>query len=392
MVVRGDTQLAISRLARRMPLLLRYRYVVIALVAIASARHIALGPGHDDWPFFIWGARLLFGDHPTWAQLPGGLHLYANYGAQIGPVTLSVVAVLRWLFGNEGSRTASMILMTGLGPIVVRVLELAARGLDQPPRAGAVELERQLLVLVGGSAMTVAWIEIGVHWVHIDDGMALLAACCAMWAIARGRPAAVGVMVGIATASKPWAIVILPMVLAFGTSRERRRATVWAAVALLAGWLPFVLADRGTLGAGEVGVRTSAGSILHLFGVAVGATPSWVRPTQLVVGLALATMVVLKGRWPAVLLVGVSVRMLLDTAVWDYYSGGLVVAAFAWDILRKRAGLPWLTLVTFWAVFLAGIDVNGNRLPPVLRLAACVTAIVAAFAAPRAVTVSDDRH
>lgn len=392
MVVKGDTQLAISRLAQRMSLLLRFRYVVIGLVAVASARHVALGPGNDDWPFFIWGARLLFGDHPAWAREPGGLHLFANYGAQIGPLTLSIVAALRWIFGDEGSRTASMILMTVLGPLIVRVLELTARELDQYPPEADADLDRQLLVLLGGSAMTVGWIEIGVHWVHVDDALALLAACCGMWAIATGRPVVLGVMVGIATAAKPWGIVILPMVLAFGSAREQRRAAAAATSALLVSWLPFVLADRATLGAGEVGVRTSAKSILHLFGVAVGATPSWVRPTQLLVGLALATIAVLKGRWPAVLLVGVSVRMILDTAVWDYYAGGLVVAAFAWEIVRNRAGVPWLTFITLWAVFLAGIDVNGDRMSAVLRLMACVTAIVAVFAVPRAASVAEHRH
>lgn len=381
--MRDDAHVAFSQLARRVSPVLRFRYLIIAALAVVSAQHVALDPGHDDWPFFIWGSQLLFGSHPFWAKQAGGLHVFANYRVQIGPLTLFVVAVLRWLLGDEGSRAGAMIVMTGLAPAVVRLFELAAARLHGPPPSELEDVERRFAVLLGGGAMTVAWIELGVHWVHLDDGLTLLAAALAIWAVAARRPVLVGLMIAAGTAAKPWGIVLLPMVLAFDTSRARRRAALSAAAALLATWMPFVLADRGTLRAGQLGVKTSSRSVLHLLGVATGAMPTWVRPTQLLVALALASFAAWRGRWTAILLVGVSVRLLFDPAVFDYYTGGLVVAAFAWEILRKRPGVPWLTFVLLWAVLLVGINMQGDVLPALLRLVACAVAIVAALASPR---------
>jgi hypothetical protein len=370
-----------EQLAQRFGPLLRIRYVVLVVVAIASAVHVVLPPGHDDWSFFVWGSQLLFGEHPFWARDPGGLHVFANYRVQIGPMTLVVVRVLRALFGDDGSRTAAIWLMTALAPLVIRIVEVTADRLHPVTAPGEVRI-RQLSILVGGAAATVAWIELGVHWVHIDDGLTLLAACVAFWAVATSRPWVVGVMIGAATAAKPWGIVIMPVVLALH-GRDRRRAFAVAIACLFVTWAPFVIADLDTLRAGQLGVKTSAQSVLHLLGASTGAAPTWVRPAQLGIALFLGVLAAVRGQWPAVLLLGVSVRLLLDPAVFDYYSGGIVVAAFVWETLRARRSLPWLTLLLLWGLLLAGINLHGDVLPALLRLVACVLAVVAPFVVAR---------
>ena len=88
-----------------------------------------------------------------------------------------------------------------------------------------------------------------------------------------------------------------------------RRAGVLATITVLAtiaaAWLPFVIADPHTVAAMHYTIRNMPGSALRALGISDPRTPSWDRPAQLLIGCALGVAAVRRGRWPAVILLGV---------------------------------------------------------------------------------------
>ena len=109
---------------------------------------------------------------------------------------------------------------------------------------------------------------------------------------------------------------------------------VGAAVVALAA-APFLLAAPQTLSAaGGFRIPVEAGSVLRLLGVTAAATPSWDRPVQLLLALALGLAAVRRGRWPAVLLLAVDARILLDPSVNTYYVAWLLVGTATWELWR----------------------------------------------------------
>jgi hypothetical protein len=151
-------------------------------------------------------------------------------------------------------------------------------------------------------------------------------------------------------------------------------------------WLPFILADHHTLAAARFTIRNSPGSALRWLGVNTPRTPSWDRLAQLVGGIAVATLAVVRGRWQAVMLGGIGVRLLLDPGINRYYSVGLVLAALIVDVTVLRSRVPWLAIGAFALVWLPrGL---GHFVPPheqgFLRLVATTAAIALAVSVPRA--------
>ncbi len=109
---------------------------------------------------------------------------------------------------------------------------------------------------------------------------------------------------------------------------------------LAAAWLPFYLADPGTMsrralhhpqyahlrpahsrGHRRRGPRPGTGQAQVLLGWALGAVAVWRR------------------RWPAVILLGVGARIALDPGVHGYYTAGVMVGALIWDTIGARR--PW---------------------------------------------------
>src|SRR5690606_21953891 len=101
----------------------------------------------------------------------------------------------------------------------------------------------------------------------------------AIAACARGRTAPTVALLGLAAAAKPWAIAFAPIVLALPGPRVRRLLVVAAVPALT--WLPFVLAEPGTLDVTEFRIDVDPTSTLRALGVDDAETPSWARPAQL---------------------------------------------------------------------------------------------------------------
>ena len=365
-----------SDLLRRGAPLLRWRYPILVVAAYAFCLQHLRGTG-DDWHFFVLGSELLFGRHHRYSPLPGGLHLYANYpDLQIGPLSFVLATPFR-LLGRTDGRTAVALFGTAVAPVIVFTLERAAAAVWR-------EADRDLVTLtafLGGLVVVQAWSPLATIYAHLDDVLVLGALSVAVWAVALRRPWLVGAALGTGMALKPWGIVAVALVLAL-PRRDWWRATAVAGAVTAAAWLPFVIGDRATLSALRPAVQTAPASVLALFGVPVGDAPAWVRPVQFGAAIALGTLAVARGRWGAVLLVGIAVRVALDPQVFLYYSAGLLVAALAWDLLRSPRPLPVWSLAGFVTLDVAYVAGASDHARAILRLVVTLAAVAGAIVAP----------
>jgi hypothetical protein len=283
-----------------------------------------------SWHFFVDGSRDLF--HAD------GLSVYAHHPElQVGPLSLVVAAMFDALPG-DASRATALITMTLIG---LALLGLLAQVVPSDRR-----LRRTMLAAV---VFLPAWTVLAVRWGHLDDVLAIAAAVVAVVALYSGRPLLTGLALGLAIASKPWAIGFVPLVLALPTARTRAFVTVIATSA--AGWLPFVLGDPGTLTALHPRVALVPGSGLHALGVRGEVVPAWGRTAQLLLAPAIALAAALGRRPAGVLLVGVAVRLALDPQDNAYYIGSAAAAAAVFDLLGTRWLVPWTTLLTVVALW-----------------------------------------
>jgi hypothetical protein len=155
-------------------------------------------------------------------------------------------------------------------------------------------------------------------------------------------------------------LAFAPLLLAL-PRRDWWRAALAALAALMAAWLPFLLYDPGTLNASRFTISTAVSSGLHVLGFTDPQTPSWDRPAQLLLGCLLGTIAVVRGRWPAVILLATSARILLDPEVYGYYTSGVLLGAVAFELIVARYRLPWLTMTG--ALALQGVRMLGQVVP-----------------------------
>jgi hypothetical protein len=364
------------RVVDRVRPLLRWRYAIVATVAVAFAVATPSPRTGIDWGYFVHGSELLFGQHRIPAATePGGLHLYANYPVlQIGPLSFLAVIPLR-VFGEDASRIAAVVLLTAAGIAFIWLLERIAKHLHGTSGRAISLIE--LTTLVGGSAVAAGWYSVSSQYMHVDDVLVLGFGCLALWATAHGRATWLGVAIGLAVAAKPTGLILLPLAFRFPRSDWWRPLLITGVCALVS-YLPFVIADSGTLSAFRPRVSTTSGSVLRVFDV---HDFSWVRPAQLIGAFVAGTVAIWRGRWPAVVLVGVAVRMALDPAGFEYYASSLMLGAFAWDILRSDKRLPIFTVAVFWFLVTLGIDDIGMTARGLLRLA-ITGGVVAAVCLP----------
>ncbi|GGY87155.1 hypothetical protein GCM10010300_34360 [Streptomyces olivaceoviridis] len=62
--------------------------------------------------------------------------------------------------------------------------------------------------------------------------------------------------------------------------------------------------------------------------------------TQLCLGCGLGVLAVVRRHWPAVLLLGVGARIVLDPGVHDYYTAGLLLGTPCWERLGLQCPVP----------------------------------------------------
>lgn len=314
--------------SRAWHLLVRHRWWVLTLWAGAW---LALEARGWSWKLFYAGTQLFLGGHPAHLPGPGGLHIYASEPQlQTGPLTFLAAAPLI-PFGLDRSFQIAAIGMTLLGLVVVRLLQGWARDLagEQSARSRI-----ETATLVGGLVFMPAWVNLAAWYGHLDDAMALAFSVLAVRATTSRKPVQLGLMLGLAVIAKPVAIAFLPLVLVLPRRQWWRALSVGAVIIALAA-APFLIAAPQTLSAaGGFRIPVEAGSVLRLFGVTATSTPPWDRPLQLLLAWALGLVAVLRGRWPAVVLLAVDARILLDPSVNGYYGAWLLVGTLTWDLWR----------------------------------------------------------
>jgi hypothetical protein len=366
----GATDRAAPRVTRRAS------YVALTFVVAAAAAVTTKAPHGTSWHFFDDGARLLLGAPVPGLKGPGRLHVYRSHPEfQFGPLALGVATFLHAIAGAHSAAVAQFLLMpVPLG--LVWLLDDAARRLGGPA-------PRPVVLLAGGGALVVAWVSLALFTTHLDDALALAAVVGAINLITRARVTATAVVLGLAAAAKPWAIVFVPLV--FALPRDRWRAAVTAVAVAVIGWVPFVLADHATIGAlSHFTIRNSPVSALRALEVETPRTPAWDRLAQLFVGGAVVTGTVVprRSRWPAALLAGIAARLALDPGAHHYYTAGLVTGGLAWDLISSPFGGP---IGSIAAIVLLEVPrrVVSPELAGTLRLATMMAAVALAVAGPR---------
>ena len=287
------------------------------------------GMAGQSWHFFAQGGRLLF------ANAPGaGLQLYAAHpDLQIGPLALALSSVLRALGPGNGEATA-IAAMSLTGPLMLAaVWRLLPAG----------ERRSRSRLLFAGLLFLPVWTELTTHFAHLDDLLALGFSVAALHAVARHHPVWAGLALAAAVDSKPWAAAFV--VLLFALPRRQWLAGLAAftgGIAVI--WLPFLLADPRTFSAvTRFTIPNNHSSALRVLGVMDPRTPWWDRSAQLLLGMAGGAVAVRRGRWPAVVLVAVAARILLDPGVYAYYTSGALLGTVVVNLVVTRWRLPWAT-------------------------------------------------
>jgi hypothetical protein len=344
---------------------------MLAAWTVAWALYFGVKGGFS-WHFFVQGSRLLF--HGAAAGQPaGGLDLYANYPQlQIGPFTFAIAELLRHCGGAQGVAAAEAF-MAALGLVVLYCIERIAQAM-RPELDRTRRLDRTMLV--GGAAFMIGWTDLSVSVGHLDDALALTLVTLAVCALTANLPTFAGICLGLSADSKPWALVFLALILTVPSFMRREVAVVTLAVVALA-WLPFVIADIHTLtAASRFTIPNEPSSALRALGVPDASTPKWDRFAQVGLGCLLGGIAVWRRRWPAIILLGVGARVVLDPGVYAYYTSGILLGALMWDTLGLRRPLPLWTLVSGAALGVTPIFISNNALLGQLRLG-----LVAAFTA-----------
>jgi hypothetical protein len=342
--------------------------VILTIALLVASR----GHGHGDWPDFAAGSRLLFGDHPAGATKPGGFEIYRSESDLfIGPLALVVVRIL--VLAGGYWTAAAVFSLAGVG-LVWTIERLAAR-IQPATRA------RDVVVLLGGTMFLVGWVDL-VTSGHVEDALALAFVIGAMWGVATQQWLLVGVFLGLAIASKQWAVTLIPLVLALDDNRAKVRAVVTAAIVNSVAWAPFVIAAPVTLRAGTRTILAAVDSFPAVVGVAPGGTliPDWYRPVELIVILGCAVFVA-RRHWPALLFVAVGIRLAFDPSTYTYYSGGLLLGALILDTADDLPFPIW-TLASFLLVLEAHQWIDAPWLRVMVRIALVVVA-TAYVAGPR---------
>lgn len=273
----------------------------------------------------------------------GGLDVYSVWPqAQMGPLALVAAAVL--------STALFIALVGGAAGLFVR-LGYAATGASVRPWHAAGAL------MVGATWQR--WAFTG----HADDVLVLVGLVIILIGARRRSPWLVGAGLVLALLGKPTAALFVPV-----AWYADRRATAYALLVAGACWLPFFLADpAGFLHAGGGIMDVYPSSLWGLLGV-TGHYPPYVRPLQL--GLAWTAGAVLARRTslPAVALVAVVVRAVLEPAAMPLYWMSIVAVALLVDLRRR---FPLVTTLAF-AGFLLDLLESAGAAAGVLRLALLV--------------------
>ncbi|XIG79470.1 hypothetical protein C1N81_44030 [Streptomyces sp. SGAir0957] len=289
---------------------MRWHHLVLAawtaLWIPAAELHEAI-----SWHYFRTGEQLLFNGTPG-----GGLALYAHHPElQIGPVSFLTAALFAPFRFHTGEELADAFMFVLGLCILVLIGRVAA---DHYRATGIDTRHLHRCLLIAGAAFAPMWLEVAVRFGHLDDVLALFFTTLAVHALFRGHAIAVALFLALAIDSKPWAVGFLPLLLAMPRSARLRPAALLAAL-VAAAWLPFYLSNPTSTAAARFTIRNHPASALRWLGVHTAGTPWWDRPAQMALGILLGLVALRRGRRPAIVLLAVDARILLDPGVHAYY-------------------------------------------------------------------------
>ena len=329
-----------------------------------------------SWRYFYNAAGLVFGGRRSHGRAVGlsVYHLHPRY--QFGPLSIAAAEMLR-VVGRSHVVLVAQLTFVGVGLLTLWLVgDAAGRLRGGPGGDGSAVLSRGPF-LVAGATFIFEWDHLAIDALHIDDAIAFACVAFALAAIARRSawwwPA---LAIGAATAAKPWAIMLVPILLALPSGR-RRVGVLTAVFVGLVVWAPFVVADSRTLLTARYTTINASSSVLRLFGVRDARTPRWDRVAQLLGAVALGLAAAARKRWAGIVLVAVAFRIMLDPSVNTYYTTGLVFGAVVWDLTRSRWRWPLTTVIVTVVLELSTVVALPPAWAAALRLAACVGAIAA---------------
>ena len=351
-------------------------------------------------------------DEPAWpleALARGHFATFVHDQPLMGPASFVLrapFAALAWLFHANLTWHYRAGLFACLLLSALLALELARRSRER----GHPWLHSALVaVLAFATPLSLS----AVHAGHPEELVAAAAVVGAGLLVLDGRWTLAGVVLGLGVATKAWVILAVPLLLLAVARPGRRRFAMAAVLVALALYAPLVAGDPGRFRA----VVQSAGSLGTRFGEA--APPdAWfaaerkgefVWPTAISNGqfvyaeaagdrvspdvarlaraLVLALAVGLALGWarfggrdrPETLMLVLAAILLLRCALDPgdhlYYHAPAVLALVAYDALRPRARVPWLSagsVVALWAAAKLGDQVSTDAAAGAVYLAVAV--------------------
>jgi hypothetical protein len=357
----------------------------LAALAVAASSYAAFtSPVGADYPGPTCGGCDYAG--PPISALAGG-HLARFFHTQpfMGPFTLVLRAPVVALSRSAG---AGLLLQYRLGALICLLVAAALAGMllhEMPPRRWRTLLQAFLLVLILAGPLTVK----ALWWGHPEELVGGLLCAAAVVVSSRGRPLAAGLLLGLAIATKQWALLaVLPVLVVCPRGRLRLLAVAAGVAALMLA--PMLIGDPSRFlsqnlhaGLALSGTQTAvvtptniwfayANSVSFVlgrgnsYGISAGLS-ALTHPLALAVGAALALLFWRRFPKPtaadALMLLALLflIRCLLDPLTLSYHHVPFFVAIAASEGLRRR-GFPLVTVlsaVALWVIAHA-IAATGN--------------------------------
>jgi Glycosyltransferase family 87 len=315
---------------------------------------------------------------PIDALVRGDFHAFFSEQQPMGPFSLLLrapLAGLSWLLGDGGQlaryRLGSFACLLAAALLALWLARTMARR-GMPWTAWAIV---PIGVLVNPLTYQ------ALNWGHPEEVLAAALCTAGVLAAAHNRGVPAGLLLGCALATKPWAVLAVPVALVAAPSGAVRMRLAAAAVPVAGALLaPMFLLDPDRFLAVQHGVGTgadltnkvTAANVWFPFADASTARgidphglfttttqyslPTWVAAVSRLAVVAVAVAVPLafarRGRGGedalAVLALVLLVRCLLDPMSFSYHHVPFLVALVAWEALRRR--VPVASIATFAAV------------------------------------------
>ena len=303
---------------------------------LLAISHVGRRSGYS-WHFFAIGTKYLFS--------ASGLQLYhVHPELQIGPLAFLVASPFLLLLPSKVGEVLAMGVMMALAFVLLgEIQKLGARNLST----------RRTLFLFIGLAVLVMWTEMSVRFGHLDDAFAIVLSVSALRTAKNGRWVWTVILLAVAVDFKPWAVAFLPILILL-PSRRWLPALVLVVVGVAIVWGPFLVAAPSSIAAGSFTIPNAPDSALRALGISNARTPTWCRPTQILLGALLALLLIARRRWAGVILMVIAVRVLLDPATKVYYDAGLVAGTAVVDLVMAAGVIPWSTTAVTLLIYLPG--------------------------------------